>query len=104
MGNLWDVLFGVELWNYNGWPLTLTQYTSIVTTLGFGTAAYVIVRFLYKPMMKLIRTKVPFRVAKWICLTLGVVIVLDTIWMMLQMAIFKEAPIYWSITFAPLRG
>ncbi len=104
VGNLWDVLFGVELWNYNGWPMTVTQYTSIVTTVGFGTAAYVIVRFLYKPMMKLIRTKVPFLVAKWICLTLGIVIVLDTVWMMLQMALWGEAPIYWEIHFTPPLG
>ena len=104
VGNLWDILFDVQLWNYNGWPLTLTQYTSIVTTIGFGTAAYVVVRFLYKPMMKLIRTRVPFRVAKWICLTLGIVIVLDTVWMMVQMALWGEAPIYWQITFPPLRG
>lgn len=104
VGNLWDVLFGVQLWNYNGWPLTLTQYTSIVTTVGFGTVAYVILRFVYKPMMKLIRTKVPFRVAKWICLTLGIVIVLDTVWMLLQMALFGDAPIYWTVTFPPFRG
>lgn len=104
VGNLWEILFGVQLWNYTGWPLTLTQYTSIVTTLGFGTAAYAIVRFIYKPMMKLICTNVPFRVAKWICLTLGVVIVLDTVWMNVQMAIWGEAPLYWQISFPPLRG
>ena len=97
VGNLWEILFGVQLWNYNGFPLTLTQYTSIVTTLGFGTAAYVIVRFIYKPMMKLIREKVPFRVAKWICCTLGVAIVLDTVWMNIHMSIFGYAPVYWEI-------
>lgn len=97
VGNLWEILFGVQLWNYNGFPLTLTQYTSIVTTLGFGTAAYVIVRFVYKPMMRLICTRVPFHVAKWICLTLGVAIVLDTVWMNIQMALYGQAPIYWEI-------
>lgn len=97
VGNLWEILFGVKMWNYNGFPLTLTQYTSIVTTLGFGSAAYLVVRFVYKPMMKLIRTRVPFKVAKWICLTLGVAIVLDTVWMNVQMAVFGEAPIYWEI-------
>ena len=97
VGNLWEILFGVQLWNYTGWPLRVTQYTSIVTTLGFGTAAYAIVRFIYKPMMKLICTKVPFRVAKWICLTLGIAIVLDTVWMNVQMAMFGEAPVYWEI-------
>ena len=97
VGNLWEIMFGVQMWNYTGWPLTVTQYTSIVTTLGFGAAAYAIVRFVYKPMMHLICTKVPFRVAKWICLTLGVAIVLDTVWMNVQMAVFGEAPIYWKI-------
>ena len=97
VGNLWEMMFGVQMWNYTGFPLTLTQYTSIVTTLGFGTAAYVIVRFVYKPMMHLIRTRVPFGVAKWICLTLGVAIVLDTVWMNVQMAAFGKAPVYWEI-------
>jgi uncharacterized membrane protein len=97
VGNLWEMMFGVQMWNYSGWPLTVTQYTSIVTTFGFGTAAYVIVRFIYKPMMKLICNRVPFKVAKWICLTLGVAIVLDTVWMNIQMALFGEAPIYWEI-------
>jgi hypothetical protein len=40
---------------------------------------------------------VPFRVAKWICLTLGVAIVLDTVWMNIHMAIFGYAPVYWEI-------
>ena len=96
VGNLWDVLFGVRLWDYRGWPLTLTQYTSIVTTVGFGTAAYLVLRFVYKPMLRLIRTKVPFRVAKWICLTLGIAIVLDTCWMILHRALFGTGPVYWS--------
>lgn len=104
VGNLWEVLFGIKMWDYSGWPMTVTQYTSIVTTVGFGTAAYVILRFVYQPMMRFIRTKVPFRVAKWICCTLGIVIVLDTLWMMLQMALWGEAPIYWSITFTPPLG
>ncbi len=97
VGNLWDVLFDVRLWDYRGWPLTLTQYTSIVTTVGFGTAAYLVLRFIYKPLLRLIRTKVPFRVARGICLTLGVVIVLDTGWMILHMALYGTGPVYWSL-------
>lgn len=99
VGNLWDALFGIRLWDYRGWPLTLTQYTSIVTTMGFGTAAYVILRFFYKPLLHLIRTRVPFRVAKWVCLTLGIAIVLDTAWMVLHMALFGEPPLYWEYRF-----
>ena len=105
VGNLWDALFGIRLWDYRGWPLTLTQYTSIVTTMGFGPAAYLILRFVYKPMMKLIREKVPFKVAKWVCLTLGIAIVLDTVWMILHMALFGEPPLYWEYRFeGPLLG
>ena len=48
VGNLWDALFGVSLWNYKNLPLNVTQYTSIFTTLGFGLFAYIIFKFIYK--------------------------------------------------------
>ena len=99
VGNLWDALFGVKLWDYTGYPLTLTQYTSIVTTLGLGAGAYLLFRFVYKPLLHLIRARVSFKVAKWVSCTLGVAIVLDTVVMIVFLAVFKEAPMYWSISF-----
>ncbi len=100
VGNVWDIFFGVELWNYSSMPLTVTQYTSIFTTLGYGGGVFLIFKFIYKPILNLIRTKVNYIVAKVICCTLGVAIFLDTLHMMLSIIIFGEAPMYWSIHFA----
>ena len=97
VGNVWDIFFGVELWNYSSMPLPLTQYTSIFTTLGYGCGVFLIFKFIYKPILNLIRRKVNYTVAKVICLTLGVAIFLDTLYMMLSIIIYGEAPMYWSI-------
>ena len=97
VGNVWDIFFGVELWNYSSMPLPLTQYTSIFTTLGYGCGVFLIFKFIYKPVLNLIRRKVNYTVAKVICCTLGVAIFLDTLYMMLSIMIFGEAPMYWSI-------
>ena len=97
VGNLWDILFGVSLWNYSGWPGELTQYTSLPSTFGFGLGAYLIFKLIYKPLLNLIRTKVSFKFAKIVTLTLGMLIILDTTFMIVHLAIFNEAPQYWSI-------
>lgn len=99
VGNLWDMLFGVQLWNYSNIPLHVTQYTGLIPAVGYGTGAYIIFRFVYKPVMNLMRRKMKFGIAKAICLTLGVLIVLDTFCMGVQIAILGEAPVYWSVKF-----
>ena len=49
VGNLWYELFDVALWSYSGWIGEFTQFTSLPSTFGFGAAAYLGFRFLYKP-------------------------------------------------------
>lgn len=97
VGNAWDKLFGVQLWNYNSLPLHVTQYSGLIPAIGYGTGAYLIFRFIYKPVMRLFRNKVNFKVAKIICLTLGVFIILDTCFMGAQIALFNKPPMYWSV-------
>ncbi len=97
VGNLWEIFFGVRLWDYHSWPLNVTRYTSVVSTVGFGAGAYLIFRFVYKPVLKLIREKVSFRVAKIITLTLGVAIVVDTSILMFTLAICGDVPHYWHV-------
>lgn len=98
VGNMWDIFFGVKLWNYSEMPLHVTQYAGLIPTLGYGSGAYLIFKFLYKPILNLIRKKVKFTHAKIITLTLGVLIVLDTLFLIFQIIVFKQAPVYWSIT------
>jgi len=99
VGNLWDILFDVRLWNYSKHPLHVTKFTSVISVFGFGTGAYLIFKFLYTPILNFIRKKISFKTAKWICLTLGVLIVLDTVRMMLSIVILGEAPNFWHFDF-----
>lgn len=99
IGNAWDVLFGVQLWNYSKLPLHLTQYTSVVSTFGFGTGAFLIFKFFYTPILNFIRKKIDYKVAKLTVGILGTLIVLDTVRMMLTIIIFGKAPIFWRFDF-----
>ncbi len=99
VGNLWEILFDVRLWNYSKHPLHITKFTSVISVFGFGTGAYLIFKLLYTPILNFIRKKISFKTAKWICLTLGVLIVLDTVRMMLSTAILGEAPNFWRFDF-----
>lgn len=97
VGNMWDAFFGVELWNYSKHPLHITQYTSILSFGGFGLGAYLIFKFLYRPLLNLARKKVNYTAAKWIVGILGTLIILDTVRMMLSIIILGEAPNFWRI-------
>lgn len=96
IGNMWESLFGVELWNYSDFPLQVTQYAGLIPTLGYGGGAYLLFRFVYKPLLKQIR-KIDYNVAKAVCSTLGVLIILDTCMMGLHIAVVGEAPVYWQL-------
>ncbi len=102
VGNMWDILFGVELWDYSCWPPNLTQYTSVVTTLGFGGGAYLIFRFVYKPALDFVTKHISHRTALIISLTLGVLIPLDTARMIYSIITEGVAPNFWTINFKEL--
>ena len=97
VGNAWDALFGVKLWNYSKHPLHITQYTSILSFGGFGLGAYLIFKLLYNPTLNFVRKRVNYTLAKWIVGILGSLIILDTVRMMLCIIILGEAPIFWRI-------
>lgn len=99
IGNMWEAVCGVQLWNYSNLPLQVTQYAGLIPALGYGGGAYIIFKFVYKPLLSLMRRKVKFGVAKTICCTLGVAIVLDTCLMIVQLLIFKQPPMYWAVYF-----
>ncbi len=98
IGNLWDILFGVQLWHYTS-ALTVTQYAGVFQALGYGTGAYLIFVFLYKPALKWATEKVPFNVAKTIDIALGSLIILDSLFMVICIICFHKAPMYWTIHF-----
>ncbi|MGN0765233.1 MAG: hypothetical protein ACI4MO_01950 [Christensenellales bacterium] len=99
VGNLWEILFDVKLWNYSSSPLHVTQYAGLIPTIGYGTGAYLLFRFVYTPALNCLRKNMKHKTALIISCTLGVMIVIDTLIMILVTAITRQAPIYWSVHF-----
>lgn len=97
VGNAWDLMFGVQLWNYSNLPLQVTQYAGLIPSLGYGTGAFLLFKFAYAPLLNLLRRKANFRAAKIIAIVLGSLIVLDTLVMGLHIAIDGYAPMLWQI-------
>lgn len=96
VGNLWDKLFGVQLWDYSMYPLSFTRYTSLPTSLGLGMGGFVLYKTVYKWLLNLF-CKAPYNVITVLSVVLGALIILDTVNMILYMAVMKEAPMLWSI-------
>lgn len=97
VGNLWDAAFGVQLWNYSKLPLQVTQYAGLIPSLGYGAGAYLFFKFVQGPLLKLFRKRCPYKAALVIDCTLGVLIVLDTLAMVVNIMLFNEAPLLWKI-------
>lgn len=97
VGNIWELLFGVKLWDYSSLPLQVTQYAGLIPSLGYGGGAYLIFKLGYKPLLALIRGKVSYSTAKAVCCTLGVLIVFDTAAMVAQIILFRQSPMYWQL-------
>lgn len=97
IGSLWEILFGAQLWDYGNLPMQVNRYAGLIPAIGYGGAAYLIFKFVYKPLLGLIGRKVKYGVAKWICLTLGVLIVLDTLIMAVRIIAFGQPPMYWQV-------
>ena len=99
VGNLWEILFDVKLWDYSSSPLHVTQYAGLIPTIGYGTGAYLLFRLVYTPALNYLRKNMKYKTALIISCTLGVMIVVDTLIMILVTAITGQVPIYWSVHF-----
>ena len=97
VGNLWDILFGVQLWDYSDLPLQVTQYAGLIPSLGYGIGAWLLFKFAYTPLLNLCRKKLNFKVAKIIVAVLGTLIVADTVIMCIHIAVTGEALMLWQL-------
>ena len=98
VGNLWDKVFGVKLWNYGNLPCHVTQYAGLIPSLGYGFGAFLLFKFFYAPVLKLIREKMPLKVAIIISATLGVAILADGLFLIGQIVFCGQANIWWSVS------
>jgi len=60
---------------------------------------YLIFKFIYKPLLNFVQKKVSYKTASIICWTLGLLIVMDSIFFLVQVIFFKHATIWWSLKF-----
>ena len=98
VGNLWEKAFGVVLWDYTNHTYCFTRYTCLLTTVLYGIGGYLFFRLLFSPLLRLIK-KLPRKTAKILGFTLGVFILTDTAFMGIYIAVFRQAPVYWSVRF-----
>ena len=96
VGNLYEKCFGVTLWYYSSSKYLVTKYAGLVPSLWYGTFAYLIFRFIYNPLLKVLK-KAPFKAIKMTVIVLGSLILLDAANLLIQIIIFGKAPMLWSV-------
>ena len=96
IGNLFEYAFGVKLWNYSDMFLSITQYTCLFATLLYGGLAYLGFKFVFKPLLNLFRKRISYNVARIICLTLGVLILVDELRLIITIMVTNEANHFWK--------
>lgn len=98
VGNLWEQAFGVVLWDYTNHAYCFTRYTCLLTTVLYGVGGYLFFRLGFSPLFRLIK-KLPRKTAKILGFALGVLILVDTAIMGVHIAVFRRAPMYWTVRF-----
>lgn len=98
VGTMFEQISGIQLWNYSGIPLHVTQYTSVPTTTALSLGVVFLMEYFFTPLMKRI-IAIPYHKVLKLDYILGGAIVLDWLIMMISINVFKVSPAYWSIQF-----
>lgn len=98
VGSFCEAFSGKILWNYSAIPLHFTKYTSVPTTAAITTGVFLLMKFGFTPLMDLMERKLSYKAAKIICLTLWILVYLDTAWFMVRIVAFGDAGFIWKIT------
>lgn len=98
VGTMFEKISGIQLWNYSGIPLHMTQYTSVPTTIALSTGVIVLMEYFFTPLMNAIH-KLKKKTVLKIDYILGGLIIIDWLYMMISINFFKVSPNYWSIQF-----
>ena len=98
VGSFCEAFSGKILWNYSSIPLHFTKYTSVPTTAAITAGVFLLMKFGFTPLMDLMERKLSYKSAKIICLTLWILVYLDTAWFMVRIVAFGDAGFIWKIT------
>ncbi len=97
VGNMYEAITGTALWNYSGRFLHVTRYVCLMSTLGFGVGAYLLMKFVLTPLYSLLLSKGNKTAILIADCTLGALVVADSISMILITFITKTPPHWWEI-------
>ncbi len=97
VGHGFEILFGVQLWDFTVMPFSITQYTSLITTFGFGLGAYLIFKFIYTPTLDFVRKHIDYRVAKYVSIFLGGAVLIDMFVFIFFTIFVGKPPMLWTI-------
>lgn len=96
VGEMFEAISGIQLWNYSGIPFHVTQYTSIPTTIALSVGVIILMEYFFTPLMNALQ-KIPRKLVLIIDYVLGTLIVADWLIMIISINVFKIAPNYWSV-------
>lgn len=98
VGLLFEALFGIKAWDLSQFPLAVTQYTSVTTSLMYAAALTLLMQFVFPLGVKLF-DKIPAKPALVISATLTALILADFLIMVITPVFTGNFPEYWQIVF-----
>ncbi len=98
VGYTYELTTGAILWNYEDLPLHVTKYTSVITTIAYAGAIFILMKFVFTPLMNQI-VKMPKKTAVILDWVFGVILMADFIFMVVYTAINGEGPDIWTLYF-----
>jgi len=57
IGYFWHFTVQAEIFDYSAWPFHITKYAEMFTSLGFTLFFYLFLRFIYHPMLNILKEK-----------------------------------------------
>lgn len=97
VGNGWEMIAGVQLWDYSELPLHVTQYAGVLPMIGYGTGAWLLIKFILRPGIRALQTKANYNVVRVIVIICSILFIVDDALMFTQILVAGEAPVYWQI-------
>ena len=57
VGYFWNATLGVDIFNYSDWKFHFTKYAELFTSFGLSIFFYLLLRFVYHPMLNIMKEK-----------------------------------------------
>lgn len=98
VGNFYELATGAVLWDYSALPLCLTKYVCLFSVIGYGVGAYLLMKLVFYPLLKLLYNRANLTAVLAVDCSLGTLVVLDSVCMIIITLVTGTAPVYWTLT------